>query len=437
MNARALAIQVLARVRSTDAYLNLVLGAQLLEHELKDSRDPALVTELCYGTTRRQMALDYAIAQVVDRRLDQLEDRVLAALRIGAYQMFYMRIPRRAAVSETVEALKQLRLARSSGYVNAVLRRLAELEALPLPKDAKPELELSIRESHPLWLVERWFRQFGRSRAEAMIVADNQPPSLAVRANTLKVSRDDLLRRFEQAGLPATPTRYAGQGILLSGQGRPDQLPGYAEGLFQVQDEAAQLVIEFADFPDGAKVLDACAAPGGKAFQLAQRVQVVAADHRRTKLLKLEAEAKRLGVSERIRTQVHDATTPFPQQWKPFEGVLVDAPCSGLGTLRRHPELRYRLEEEDIRRLSTLQLKILENCQSQVAPGGLLVYSVCSSDPEEGQDVIEMFFRSHPEFTAEISAAADRLPLLQGFLRTLPGPEGLDGFFAARLRRLY
>src|SRR5262249_39962104 len=163
-----------------------------------------------------------------------------------------------------------------------------------LPKDATPEQELSIRESHPLWLVERWIRQFGRSRAEAMLGADNQPPSLAVRANSLKISRADLLRRFEHAGLSATPTRYASEGILISGQGRPDQLPGYAEGLWQVQDEAAQLVIEFADFPEGAKILDACAAPGGKAFQLAQRLNVLAADNRRTKLLKLEAEAKRL-----------------------------------------------------------------------------------------------------------------------------------------------
>jgi|SRR5215813_5215793 len=437
MNARALAIQVLARVRSTEGYLNLVLDAQLSEHELKDSRDRALVTELCYGTTRRQLALDYAISQVADRRLDQLEDRVLAALRIGAYQMFYLRIPKRAAVSETVEALKQLRLARSSGYVNAVLRRLGELEALPLPKDPKPELELSIRESHPLWLVERWLGQFGRSRTEAILAADNQPPPLAVRANASRISRDELLGRFERAGVSAIPARYARQGILISGQGKPDLLPGYAEGLWQVQDEAAQLVVEFADFPDGAKVLDACAAPGGKAFQLAQRARVLAADNRRTKLLKLEAEAKRLGLSERIRTQVHDATTPFPENWGPFDAVLVDAPCSGLGTLRRHPELRYRLGEDEIRRLSTLQLKILQNCQSQVAPGGFLVYSVCSIDPEEGQDVIEMFLRSHPEFTAEVSAAAEALPLFQGFLRTLPGPEGLDGFFAARLRRLY
>ncbi len=437
MNARALAIQILGRVRSTDAYLNLVLDAQLAEHDFDDRRDAALVTELCYGATRRQLALDYAISQFADRRLERLEDRVLAALRIGAYQMFYLRIPRRAAVSETIEGLKQLRLSRSAGFVNAVLRKLAELEEMPLPVSADPAVELSIRESHPLWLVQRWLRQFGIDRTRAMLAANNQPPALAVRTNSSKISRPELLLRFEQAHLAARPTAHSQQGILLQGEGKPDQLPGYAQGLWQVQDEAAQLVVEFADFPEGAKILDACAAPGGKACHLAERSLVVATDNRKIKLLKLEAEAKRLGVLERIETQVHDATSPFPEAWGPFAGVLVDAPCSGLGTLRRHPELRYRMEENDLRRLSKLQQRILENCQAQVAPGGLLVYSVCSIDPEEGQDVVEIFLRSHPEFTVEVSSRADRIPQFQGFLRTLPGPESLDGFFAARLRRLY
>ncbi len=177
MNARALAIQILGRVRSTDAYLNLVLDAQLAEHDFDDRRDAALVTELCYGATRRQLALDYAISQFADRRLERLEDRVLAALRIGAYQMFYLRIPRRAAVSETIEGLKQLRLSRSAGFVNAVLRKLAELEEMPLPVSADPAVELSIRESHPLWLVQRWLRQFGIDRTRAMLAANNQPPA--------------------------------------------------------------------------------------------------------------------------------------------------------------------------------------------------------------------------------------------------------------------
>src|SRR5260370_18400704 len=180
MNARALAIQILGRVRSTDAYLNLVLDSQLAEHDFDDRRDAALVTELCYGATRRQLVLDSASSQFADRRLERLEDRVLAALRIGAYQMFYLRIPRRAAVSETIEGLKQLRLSRSAGFVNAVLRKLAELEEMPLPVSADPAVELSIRESHPLWLVQRWPRQFGTGRSHPMLAPNNQPPALAV-----------------------------------------------------------------------------------------------------------------------------------------------------------------------------------------------------------------------------------------------------------------
>src|SRR5260370_29901930 len=176
-----------------------------------------------------------------------------------------------------------------------------------------------------------------------MLAANNQPPALAVRTNSSRISRPELVVRFEQAQIAARPTAYSQQGILLQGEGKPDQLPGYAQGLWQVQDEAAQLVVEFADFPEGAKTLDACAAPGGKACHLAERSLVVATDNRKIKLLKLEAEAKRLGVLERIETQVHDATSPFPEAWGPFAGVLVDEPCSGLGTLRSLQEVPIRI----------------------------------------------------------------------------------------------
>jgi 16S rRNA (cytosine967-C5)-methyltransferase len=228
-------------------------------------------------------------------------------------------------------------------------------------------------------------------------------------------------------------------GVVLPSIGRVEDVYGYAEGLWQVQDEAAQLVGVWGALPDGARVLDACAAPGGKACHLAERLEVVASDVHANKLRKIEAEAKRLGISERIKTLAHDATEPFPSDLGEFHAVLVDAPCSGLGTLRRHPELRYRRKEEDIGRLSMLQLKILQNCQEHVPPGGLLVYATCSTDIQEGADQIEMFLRSHPDFTTEPPTLPPELqvPQWQGHLRTLPGPEGLDGFFTARLRRMY
>jgi 16S rRNA (cytosine967-C5)-methyltransferase len=436
MNARALAIEVLARVEATDAYLNVVLDERLDSSPLDDPRDAGLVTELCYGTTRRRLTLDHAIGQFADRKLDSMEDRVLAALRIGAYQIFFSRVPRHAAVGETVGALKVLKLERAAGFVNAILRKIGALEKPPLPPESDPVVYLSIRESHPAWLVSRWIRQFGRERAEQMLIADNEPPPLTIRTNTAKLTREALLAQMREVGLSVEPARSSPVGIVVQNPGRVEDLLGFDEGLWQVQDEAAQLVGVFAAIPEGARVLDACAAPGGKACHLAEKVEVVAADLHANKLRKIEGEAKRLGLTGRLSARAHDATEPFDESFGEFHAVLIDAPCSGLGTLRRHPELRYRRQEADITRLAQLQRKILANCETLVPPGGLLVYAVCSVDPQEGQDQIEMFLRSHPDFTAETPAGVHGLPMWQAYLRTLMGPEGLDGFFAARLRRL-
>jgi 16S rRNA (cytosine967-C5)-methyltransferase len=194
----------------------------------------------------------------------------------------------------------------------------------------------------------------------------------------------------------------------------------------------------YASIPETARVFDACAAPGGKACHLAESHEVVAADLHANKLPKVESEAKRLGLAARVRTVAHDATQPLPDDLGEFHAVLIDAPCSGLGTLRRHPELRYRRKEEDIGRLASLQRRILDNCQQVVPPGGLLVYAVCTTEPQEGLDQVEMFLRSHPEWTAEPPVIQGvRMPMHQGWLRTLPGLEGWDGFYAARLRRLH
>lgn len=439
MSARTQAIQVLSRVAATDAYLNVVLDTVLAESPPRDPRDAGLTTELVYGTTRRQLTIDYALARQADRKLETIEDKVLAALRIGAYQLFYMRVPRHAAVGDTVQALKDLGLARASGFVNAILRKLSALEALPLPPEDDPVAFLSIRESHPEWLVRRWIRHFGRERAEAMLAANNQAAPLTLRVNTARIDRQALLARFADAGLEAIPTQSSPVGIVVPNPGRVEDLDGYDEGLWQVQDEAAQLVGVYAAIPEGARVYDACAAPGGKACHLAQRLEVVAADVHANKLRKIEAEARRLGVSERLKTLAHDATTPLPPETGEFHAVMVDAPCSGLGTLRRHPELRYRRKEEDIARLAGLQRRILAQAAEVVPAGGLLVWSVCTTEPQEGVDQVDLFLRSHPEWTAEppVLPAGVQLPMSGAWLRTLPGPEGMDGFFAARLRRLY
>lgn len=437
VSARAIAILVLARVAATDAYLNVVLDTFLDEFQPKDPRDASLATELCYGTMRRCLTLDFVLRAHADRKLEAIEDKVLAALRIGAYQLFFTRVPKHAAVADTVEALREVGLDRASGFVNAILRKLSALAAPPLPPESDEVRHLSVKESHPEWLVRRWIRQFGPERARAMLAADNETPALAIRANTAKISRDELLAQLTEAGVKARAASLSPVGILLEQPGRVEDLYGYAEGLWQVQDEAAQLVGVFAQVPPTARVLDACAAPGGKACHLAQTNEVLAVDLHGHKLRKIEAEARRLGLRERLRLEVCDASKPLPEAFGEFDAVLVDAPCSGLGTLRRHPELRYRCDEKSIAELTRLQRAILESCQKVVKPGGLLIYAVCSTDTVEGPDQMEMFLRSHPDFTTEPPVGLSHLPTWQGHLRTLPGPEGFDGFFAARLRRLY
>ena len=436
-SARAIAVLVLARVAATDAYLNVVLDSVLDELQPADPRDAGLVTELCYGATRRRLALDHALLTVADRKLEAIEDRVLAALRLGVYQLFYMRVPKHAAVGDTVQALKELGLERAAGFANAILRKLSQLPAQPLPDPAAREAFLAVSHSHPEWLVRRWIRQFGPERAQVMLAADNDAPPLVVRTNTAKGSREALLAQLAEVGVAAHATALSPLGLVLERPGRVEDVFGYAEGLWQVQDEAAQLVGVYAQVPAAAKVLDACAAPGGKTCHLAQTNDVTSLDVHKAKLPKIEAEAKRLGLSARVHTRAADVSKALPEDLGQFGAVIVDAPCSGLGTLRRHPELRYRRTEKDFAGLTTLQREILEACQHAVEPGGLLVYAVCSTDPTEGADQVEMFLRSHPDFTAEPPVGLSHLPTSQGHLRTLPGPEGLDGFFAARLRKLY
>lgn len=439
MNARALAIQVLARVEASDAYLNVILDHKLSETPPSDRRDAGFITELCYGAMRRRLTLDSVIALYADRKLASIEDRVLAALRVGTYQIFYSRVPRRAAVAETVEALKVIKLERAVGFVNALLRKISALEVIPLPPEATLAEHLAVRESHPTWLVARWLRQFGRERTESMLVANNLAPDVVVRTNSAQRTREALLEELLGVGLTVAKTGLSDVGLKLASPGKVEALYGYDEGLWQVQDEGAQLVGLYGAIPPTARVLDACAAPGGKACHLAETHDLVASDLHPNKLPKILAEAKRLRLEGKMKLISHDATTPFPEELGTFDAVTVDAPCTGLGTLRRHPELRYRRAEGDVARLAVLQLKILETCQALVNPGGLLVYAVCSTEPQEGQDLVEMFLRSHPEFTAEPPPrfSESAWPKYQSYLRTLPGPEGMDGFFAARLRKMY
>ncbi len=436
MNPRALAISVLARVEATEAYLNVALDSALDEHRMKDPRDTALVTELCYGATRRRLALDAAILKFCDRKLAALEDRVLAALRLGAYQHFYTRVPARAAVGETVEALKSLGLGRATGFVNAILRKITSLEGAAAPAGERPDPP-RVGRAQPPRVARAPLVRAVRARARAR---DARGGQRAPAAGDPREHPEAVARRAPRAAPRGRAPRRAdpllAQGIALGQAGRVEDLFGYPEGLWQVQDEAAQLVGEYAEVPEGVRVLDCCAAPGGKTCHLAERHEVVAIDLHANKLPKIASELKRLGLSEHATLLAHDATNRLPDALGDFDAILVDAPCSGLGTLRRHPELRYRRQPHDFARLASLQKAILDNVCKRVKPGGLLVYALCTTEPEESQDQVRRFLAEHPEFTLAPPKAEALAPLLEeGCLRTLPGPEGFDGFFAARLVR--
>jgi 16S rRNA (cytosine967-C5)-methyltransferase len=439
-----LAWEILRRVEQEGAYADALLGHALSSTRLA-TRDQALVTRLVYGTLAWQGFLDHIIAAFSRRPPDALDAPIRIVLRLALLQTCMLsKIPDFAAVNTAVQLAKRFHGGAAAGLVNAVLRRAtAEWRRVPLPSPRDdPVGYLATRWSHPAWLVDRWLAQYGFDETAALLSANNEPAPTVLRVNRLKMERAQLLARLQESGCTAHPTRYAPSGVQVDHAGTPDRLPGYTEGLFSVQGEASQLVGELTAPRPGDRVLDGCAAPGGKTTHLAELMEnrgaIIAMDANARRIDRVDRMARRLGVSI-VQTAVADATT-----WQPpsdgFDCVLVDAPCSGLGTLRQHPEVRWRRTPEDIAALATLQQRLLLRLAGSVRPGGALVYATCTLSTEENDDILAAVLRLRPDFSL-----SDPRPLLpvparglvdaDGILRTFPQRHGLDGFFAARLKR--
>jgi 16S rRNA (cytosine967-C5)-methyltransferase len=446
LEARRIAHQVLVRVEKGGAFANRALDATIQEAGRLDPRDVGLATELAYGTLRWQVAIDHALKHFSRRPLGDLDFETRALLRLGAHQLLNMRVAEHAAVHATVELAKEVRRGAPVKYVNAVLRSLGRerQNILVPPASVDPEGWLSVTEAFPRWICERMIAWHGLEGATSRLRALNHPAPLPLRVNARRGTRHDAEHRLKaDTGFDALPTRYSPVGLTVESARTTRDLLRPDHGLWQAQDEAAQLVGFFAAPEPGWTVLDACAAPGGKSCHLAElmddRGRVDASDVHAGKLREIADGARRLGLSS-VSAHAADASLPLP--FAPEGGydlVLADAPCSGLGTIRRHPELKTRRTPEDVARLAELQGRILDNLAGVVKPGGVLVYSVCTFTKEEGPDRVEAFLHAHPDFHRAPPPAGpvrwDELLDAKGDLVLDAHHHGTDAFHAARLVR--
>jgi 16S rRNA (cytosine967-C5)-methyltransferase len=446
LDPRQVAFVILCRVEE-GAFADLTLDTALSAAPSMDPRDRGLVTELVYGVLRQRGRIDFALSRFCLKPLAKVEPRVLILLRLGAYQVLLLdRVPDSAAVDETVKLARREGLSRATGFINGILRSLVRGRneiAWPDPA-ASPLNHLEHVLSLPKWLARDWLEEMGKEPALALAEALCAAPPFTLRVNTLRIGREDYLDRLRSAGHQAVPTLYAPEGVTLTGRGG-GPLPGATEGWYQVQDEASMLIAHLLAPRKAEKILDACAAPGGKTTHIAALAQngasVLALDLHPQRVRLVTEGAERLGCRQ-IEARPWDLTRP-PDFLPPagFDRVLVDAPCSGLGVLRRNPEIRWRRTKDDIRRMASLQKAILGNVAPLVRPGGVLLYSLCTMTPEETTGVVEAFLGNHAEFEAE-----DLRPLFpdwsdlfdsRGMLRTFPHLHGgMDAFFAVRFRRL-
>ncbi|MEE3332385.1 MAG: 16S rRNA (cytosine(967)-C(5))-methyltransferase RsmB [Myxococcota bacterium] len=445
-HTRLLALRVLERVQRAGAYADLSLHFAL-SHSSLNAPDRAFATDLVYGTLRWRGQIDFYLRHFVDQDLEKLEPLVATALRLGAYQLLFgQRIPASAAVDQSVRCIRAAGVDRASGLVNAVLRRLdVERESVKLPTvDSNPHAHLTHVLSVPSWLSHRWIDQFGVGDAVAMAEASNRIPPLTIRANRQLVDRDELLDRMRENFPDAMACRFARDGIVLGRAGNPTRDSGFLAGHFTVQDEASQLVVGLLDPQAGERILDVCAAPGGKTTAIAERIgpegMTLGIDRHPRRLALVRRAARRLQLRQ-IHCTPRDVSRPIRDLTVDggFDRVLVDAPCSGLGTLRRNPDARWRVRAGDPGRLAEVQLSIMSNAAAVLRPGGILVYSTCTLMPEENEEIADTFLKNFPDFALTpadaVTTEVRALIASDGFLRCFPHIHDTDGFFAARFER--
>ncbi len=436
---RGTAVKLLNRVERSDSYLDRLLETEMRNTEMNEL-DKGLMNEIVTGVVRWQMKLDWVLTGFFHGNFTKAETNIKNALRVALYQILFLdKVPHSAAVNESVEFIKRLRGQKVADLVNGVLRNIVRnLENIRYPDPNEDRIQnLAVVESHPNWIVKRWVSRYGYDEARKLLAANNERPDLTLRINRLKIDFNYFLGQLEQHQIQFSKSEYLDFFVRvkhMAGIGGSDM---FRQGFFVVQDESAGIAVQLLDPKPGDRVIDMCSAPGGKATFIGELMknvgEIVAIDRYETRLNLVRSACQRLGIAN-AHFVAADASTI---QIAPAEKVLVDAPCSGLGVLAKKPDAKWKRELEDLVKLVQTQRAILENAAGHVKPGGVLVYSTCTTEPEENFSVVTNFLAEHSEFVIENAGqfTNSKIVTSDGYVETFPHRHGMDGSFAIRLKK--
>lgn len=441
-NVRNAAVQLLETIEKNQAYSNLLLNSTIEKNEISKV-DVGLLTEIVYGTLQRKMTLDFYLKPFIEKN-KKLQSWVVNLLRITVYQMVYLdKIPDRAAIFEAVEIAKHRGHKGIAGLVNGVLRSIQRNGLPSLDTIADPAERIAIETSHPLWLVKRWISQFGEEKTREMCEVNLTAPLQTGRVNLTRISREECLSLLEDEGFEVEASPIIPEAIKCL-RGNLASSKAFSYGLLTIQDESSMLAAYALGIKEEQVILDACAAPGGKSSHIAEKLansgKVISLDLHEHKVKLIKSNAERLGLEniEAMKMDSREAGEHFEND--SVDRILLDAPCSGLGVMRRKPDMKYTKQEKDLSQLQSIQLSLLESVAPLLKQDGTLVYSTCTVDKEENQEVIEKFLQKHQEFEGDINLA-ERMPeavrpLINGYdVQVLPQDFGSDGFYIACLRK--
>jgi len=450
---REIVLKVLFKIDSKKGYINVILN-ELLEKNKASTRDAAFINEITYGVVRNRNRLDWTISQFSLKDFNKTPIWIKNILRMGVYQLLFLeKVPDYAVCNESVQLAKKYGNPNVAKFVNSILRNIIRnRENIYWPdKDREPALYISMVYSHPYWIIERWLNRFGFKETIEICKANNKIPSLVIRANTLKISRSDLKKFLEKEDIAVKEGIFTEEALYLKGLPNITKFPAYQEGLFQIQDEASILVSHLVAPLPGEFIIDVCSAPGGKTTHLAQLMNnkgvILAFDTNKKRLSMVEENCKRLGINI-VTTQLNDVTKLNKKYINKADKVLVDVPCSGLGVLRRKPDLKWQtFNLKRFQKLSKLQGEILSAAANYVKVGGRLIYSTCSTEPEENENVVNEFLDKNPNYELEdlkefikerkLKIYKSNQNKQKKFFQIYPGLSNLDldGFFMAKMIR--